>query len=89
MLAAAFFSAFVFAVVVGVIALTAVIAFKVAAHLIFLPFKLLLLPLLAVVVLVKFAIVLAVGAIFVALLVPLAIIFCLVAAPIAIAHAIF
>ena len=65
----------------------AAVIFKFAIHLIVLPFKLLLLPLLIVAVMVKVVVVIAVVAVVFAVLLPLAIVFAIFAAPFFIASA--
>lgn len=62
--------------------------FKIAFKLVLLPFKLLLLPFILVAVIVKFAILLALGAVVVALIIPFLILLALIAVPFVIAAAV-
>jgi hypothetical protein len=88
----ALFTMMALALVGGLCVLVIAIAgaiMKAGVHLIFVPFKLLLLPFIALFVIVKLAIVLAVVAVLAAVLVPIAVLVALVAAPFALASAIF
>ena len=74
--------------VAGMVLLAAVFAIKLAVNLVFLPFKLLFFPLVAIVVIVKLAVIVAVGVtlagIAIAVIVPLVVIALVLAVPVAV-----
>src|SRR5205823_5532850 len=69
----AFFGFVAVCVVAMVVFAAAALAIKVAFHLILLPFKLILLPILAIALIIKLAVLFVIGAVIIALLIPLAI----------------